>query len=172
MIRKGATLAKPYHKYVFDTKRRKFIGDFEEMYKNEIIEGYDSWQEDDLTNIAKQIPLIILTKYNFKNILDIGCGKGTFTSMLKKNNNSVTGIDISQTAISRAKAKYPDIKFQVMKAIDLEKLKGDKFDLVVAMEVLSYLKEWINLIKIISVMADYFLITLYLPPNPIGFVKS
>ena len=35
----------PYHKYVFDVKRRKFVGEFEEMYQGEDKENYDSWYQ-------------------------------------------------------------------------------------------------------------------------------
>jgi hypothetical protein len=65
----------PYHKYVFDTDNREFVGQFEEMYQSEDRENYDSWFQEDLTHIGKQISVTILNRYNFKSILDIGCGK-------------------------------------------------------------------------------------------------
>ena len=75
-----------YQKYVFDTEKRCFIGKFEEMYQAEEVEGYDSWFEDDLRYLRKRIPYVILNQYNFNHILEIGCGKGTFTQFLKKKN--------------------------------------------------------------------------------------
>ena len=47
----------PYHKYVFDTQNSRFVGRFEEMYANEDKEGYDSWHQDDISNLEAQISL-------------------------------------------------------------------------------------------------------------------
>ena len=82
-----------YHKYVFDVEKRTFIGDFENMYAHESIEKFDSWHQD--------------------TIVDIGCGKGALTHILKKKNNTCLGIDISQTAIDVAKERFNDIDFVV-----------------------------------------------------------
>ena len=73
-----------YHKYVFDLKRRKFIGDFDKMYQNESKENFDSWHQDDTRQLQRKIDLSILEDYNFTSILDIGCGKGSLTHILKK----------------------------------------------------------------------------------------
>ncbi len=102
----------PYHKYVFNIKERKFVGDFEKMYANEDNKNYDSWFQEDMSHLGRQFSLLLINRYNFNSILDIGCGKGSFTSLLKKNNNIVTGIDISETAIKKAKAKYPRVEFR------------------------------------------------------------
>lgn len=160
-----------YHKYVFDVEKRKFVGKFEEMYAREDKENYDSWFQEDLSGLKYIISKAVLDQYNFNTILDLGCGKGAFTNILKKKNNEVWGADVSQTAVKKAQAKYPNINFRALKAENLLLLKK-KFDLVVVMELLSYLKNWPEVIKRISKIAKYIFISLYIPPNPIGFVKS
>jgi len=100
-----------YHKYVFDLKNRKFVGDFETMYQNESKEIFDSWHQDDTRQLQRKIDLSILEDYSFDKILDIGCGKGSLTHMLKKKNNYVLGVDISQTAVDIASERFPDIDF-------------------------------------------------------------
>ncbi len=165
-------MSQPYHKYVFDTSKREFVGEFEEMYRNEGVEGYDSWFQEDLRSLDKQLSLAILGRFNFQRILDLGCGKGTFTHLLKKANNEVIGIDISDTAIARARVKYPDIEFRVAALNQLASLSNKAFDLVVAMEVLSYLSDWREVLRTVSQMTRYLYIALYVPPEPIGFVKS
>ena len=160
-----------YHKYVFDTDSREFLGRFEDMYQQEGEEGFDSWFQEDITTLPKQISLTLLSRHNFQRILDIGCGKGTFTHLLKKLNNYVLGIDVSNTAISRAGEKYPDIDFRVADLRDLSAV-NETFDLVVAMEVLSYLEHWKDTLSAIARMTTYLYVSLYLPENPIGFVKS
>ena len=108
-----------YHKYVFDTDKREFVGEFEKMYQAEDSQGFDSWLERDLRPLRKTISYAILSAYNFSRILDIGCGKGTFTHLLKKQNNHVVGIDLSETAIRKAQASFPDIDFRCQNILDL-----------------------------------------------------
>jgi SAM-dependent methyltransferase len=160
-----------YHKYVFDIKNRKFVGQFEDMYINEDKDNFDSWFQEDITHLKTVISLSILNQYNFNTILDVGCGKGTITHLLKKKNNYVLGVDISKTAINKAKVKYPEIDFQVLKSDEIL-LLNKEFDLVIAMEILSYLENWKNFIEKVSKISNYFFISLYIPPNPIGFVKT
>ena len=39
-------------------------------------------------------------------------------------------------------------------------------------EVFSYIKNWKELLKVISLKTKYFMISLFIPDNPIGFIKS
>ena len=165
-----------YHKYVFDQENQRVVGKFEDMYQAEDVENFDSWHQDDMRLLTKQISLVLLNRYNFNNVLDVGCGKGAFTHLLKKENNQVTGIDVSKTAIKRAKAKFADISFN---CVDLTKdpfkkmpFFSKQYDLIVFMEVLSYLPNWSDVIKEFSQVGDYILITLDIPENPIGYVKT
>jgi methylase of polypeptide subunit release factors len=98
---------KDYHSYIFDTKRRKFLGEFEEMYKEESKEGFDSWHQEDNRRLSLKICNAIMLDYNFSTIIDIGCGKGAYTQFLKKKNNCVVGVDISPTALAAAVARFP-----------------------------------------------------------------
>ena len=169
-----------YHKYVFDVKNRKFVGAFDEMYSKESTEGFDSWHQDDTRQLNRLIALNLIDDYNFSSILDIGCGKGTFTHNLKKKNNYVLGLDISQTAISNASMRYPDIEFKEFNVDDIKEfadfIENEKseidFDLVFIAECLSYLKNWKTLIEVFSKISKYLCLTLFLPADPIGFVKS
>lgn len=161
----------PYHKYVFDSGNRIFVGNFDEMYKNEDIHNYDSWFQEDVTHLGKQLSLVILNNYNFDTILDIGCGKGAFTHLLKKMNNNVMGIDVSETAVKKARAKYKNIEFTVCTAENIAKL-GRKWDLVVLYEVLSYIDNWKEVLRITANISDYIFISLFIPEEPIGYVKN
>lgn len=163
-----------YHPYVFDTKARKFVGKFEEMYRNEKKRGFDSWQQDDLRHLDRQICLNILEQYNFNNILDVGCGKGAFTQFLKKQNNLVMGLDISSEALLRAKVRYPDIEFIQTDVLNPSwyNVCGGGYDLIVCMEILSYIENWPILLSRFSILGEYSLIKLFIPDQPIGFVKS
>ena len=165
-------MAEPYHKYVFDAPNRKFVGDFESMYKNEDVDQYDSWYQEDMTDLNKHMSLAILDKYSFGSVLDIGCGKGVFTHLLKKANNTVTGIDVSETAISKAQARFPTIEFRTKDVSQISAMSEERYDLVVVMEILSYIEQWRELLETISKISKFCYISLFIPPNPIGFVKS
>ena len=160
-----------YKKFGFDMEKKQFIGRFDEMYQAEERDGYDSWYQEDMTSVVKQISLVILGRYNFANIIDLGCGKGTFTHFVKRLNNRVVAIDLSETAIQKAQTKYPDIDFRVAEVEEISKLK-ESFDLAMAMDLLSYVENWQQIVKQLSGVAEYLYITLWLPDNPIGFVKS
>jgi SAM-dependent methyltransferase len=160
-----------YHKYVFDTVNRKFVGQFEEMYRAEDTEGFDSWFERDLRYVRKTLSYTILSAYNFSTVLDLGCGKGSFTHLLKKRNNRVVGIDASATAILKALQSYPDIDF-VCADIHGFLHRAGQFDLVVTMGTFAYIEDWPDLIAAIARVANWFYVAEYIPSNPIGFVKS
>ena len=42
-------MEKGYHNFVFDIDNRKFVGEFDKMYKAETTKGFDSWDQDDVT---------------------------------------------------------------------------------------------------------------------------
>ena len=163
-------MTEPYHRFVFDTMNRRFIGDFETMYAAEDAEGFDSWhQEDD--NLSRRLALAVLAGIHFQRIFDFGCGKGAFAARLKTPRNDVLGADISPTAIAKAAAYHPDCRWMVLGPNGLDDVR-EHFDLVVATEVLSYLEEWRAALRRMSELADRLWITLYLPPDPLGFVKT
>ena len=160
-----------YHKYIFDLKERSFVGAFEEMYATEDKEGFDSWYESDLRPLRKQICLAVLNQYNHASVLELGCGKGTFTQFLKKENNSVTAIDLSETAIAKARASYPDVEFRALKVQDLVQIPGT-FELGVVMGTLAYVEDWESVLEGLGDKVRRCLVAEYVPTDAIGFVKS
>ncbi len=125
--------------------------------------------------LDKKICLTPLAGYCFNRVLDVGCSKGAITQFLKKQNNQVVALDLGETSLRVARGRYPDIQFlqaNVRAAdFDLTRVAG-KFDLVVCMEMLSYIANWRSLLAQFSRVARYALVALYLPQDPIGIVKS
>jgi len=160
-----------FDRYVWDRARRAFLGRFEAMYRAEDEEGFDSWRERDLRPLRKRISLAILDSYNFDRVLDVGCGKGTITHLLKRRNNHVVGIDMSETAIARARASYPDIEFRCADAMELATWE-DEFDLVVVMGTLLYIERWERLVEALAAMTRWLYVTELVPEEPIGYVRS
>jgi SAM-dependent methyltransferase len=152
-----------YHDYVI--KDGKFIGKFEEMYEN----CEDPWHQIKTIPYANKLVLWEISKRKFKNVLDVGCGLGKFTSLIKKNVNcKVTGIDISQIAIKKARKSYPHINFKVVDVMR-HRLETEQYDLVIASELFWYVLEKLdfiikNLVNTLRVDGELIIIQkFYLP---------
>jgi trans-aconitate methyltransferase len=165
---------KGYHRYVFDAGARRFVGAFEEMYQAEATDGFDSWHQDDQRDLARAVALTILARRNFSRVLDLGCGKGAFTHQLWRHGADVVGVDLSETAVTIARARFPDIRFVAADVADPAFLAAPDgpYDLAVSLELLSYVESWRALLRRMAAVARFALVGLYVPDNPIGFVKS
>jgi len=81
-----------------------------------------------------------------KNILEIGCNIGGFTSNLSKQGYEVKAIDISEKAIKLAKKKFKSkkIKFYCEDIFNIKEnkiLKKSKFDCIICSDVIYYYNE-------------------------------
>lgn len=78
------------------------------------------------------------------NVLDIGCAKGFIANVLSENVRkfSYCGIDTSEKMISAARKKFPNHRFYKISENDYSVLKGEVFDLVVCVGVLSVHEAW------------------------------
>ena len=149
--------SKDYHDYVI--KNGKLVGKFEEMYQN--VE--DPWSHGEASDLQYDSALLLLKKNNTFSkkvkILDIGCGKGAFTSRLKKDfpKSEITAIDVSSTAIKKAIKQYgkKGINFKVVDIQkNIKKVKG-KYDLIVMSEIMWYILP--NLKKILYYLSKNIL---------------
>lgn len=89
-------------------------------------------------SIAKDIDKII-KKYNYKTILDVGCGPALIIKALAKKypNKRFTGYDVSGYVITQN--KKDNLKNLHFKIIDLNKIPTkQKFDLVLCLSTLHY----------------------------------
>lgn len=163
-----------YHKYVFDQEKREFLGHFEQMYAAEGEKIFDSWHQEDQRDLSKVVAKGLLAQYCFSTILDLGCGKGAFTHGLKKRGNRVIAIDVSATALRMARARYGDIEFHCadLNHQSLKDIIPQGVELAVSLETFSYLAHWEAVLDDLAALAGHFLVVLYLPENPIGFIKS
>lgn len=78
-----------------------------------------------------------------KQALDIGCGTGYFSNLIKKtfSDSEVYGLDISKKALSIARKQYPNIHFLEGDAELKLPFKDGSFDLVISGEHLEHLKD-------------------------------
>ena len=77
-----------------------------------------------------------LYKLDFDTILDIGCGDGYLLNTLDKKCEK-HGVDLSEKAISFAKAFSVDAKFEVLDIFDIKK----QYDIVSLIEVIEHISD-------------------------------
>ena len=107
-----------YHEYVI--KDGKYIGDFETMYQN----CTDPWNQLEEAEISyvRASTCISVKKYGLDSVMELGCGLGKTTNYIKKNTGiDIIGVDISETAVEKAKNMYPDIDFRVDNVLNISK---------------------------------------------------
>lgn len=80
-----------------------------------------------ITTIFKIVG-IFRKETQIKKVLDIGCGTGIYTKLLSEKGYDALGVDFANTAIEKAKIKFPACRFmqQDARAFSLQ----EKFDLL------------------------------------------
>jgi len=129
-----------YQDYVI--KDGVFIGEFEEMYRD----FEDPWEQSTREKhaIEKKIGLDFIRQHDYKRIVEFGCGFGDYTNQLNDTAGDVLGIDISETAIRKAKQKYPRIRFSVGDILDFDLLREYQPDCIVLAEISWYILDKID----------------------------
>ncbi|MCU0355332.1 MAG: class I SAM-dependent methyltransferase [Cytophagales bacterium] len=98
-----------YHDYVI--KDGQFVGKFDEMYRK-----FDNpWTQVQQPNpYARQAGILHLQKYGIRSVVECGSGLGYYSDMIHRNTGIVPkGIDISPTAVEKAKTLFPHLDFRV-----------------------------------------------------------
>ena len=92
-------------------------------------------------NAYLEVPATLSLIKNIKNkkILDLGCGTGRHTRILKRGGAKVWGIDISPKMIEIAKSEIKGVDFKVGSVYKLP-YKSNHFDIVIAGLVIHYFK--------------------------------
>jgi len=104
-----------YQDYVI--KDGRLVGDFESLYKK----FEDPWHQsrsDHLHDSRRSIALAQCIHLrgmdghdNVNRVLEIGCGFGHLTDSLRQQGFSAVGVDVSETAVAKARQKNPSSVF-------------------------------------------------------------
>lgn len=70
--------------------------------------------------------------------MDLGCGNGRLVKLVEDKQVDYLGVDASENLIKTALHNYPDKKFQVMDALNLD-LAENSVDVVICVSVLNHL---------------------------------
>lgn len=99
----------------------RFVGDFETMYR----ECEDPWLQsaEAARSPLKRLILWRIAQLPERRVLDIGCGNGLYTDMIRSEAMAeVLGLDVSPTAIASAQANFPLCRFEVASAAEVAKV--------------------------------------------------
>ncbi|MCM1579533.1 MAG: methyltransferase domain-containing protein [Ruminococcus sp.] len=84
-----------------------------------------------------------------KRVIDIGCGPGNSTKMLRKRypKAKITGIDNSEEMIKTASKNHPDISFSLCDASKELSAIGEKFDIVFSNACIQWIPDHNKLLR-------------------------
>lgn len=100
---------------------------------------------------------------SFGSILELGCGEGHQSYHLLKLTDDFWGLDVSDRAVERARARCANGNFEVSELENLDQVLGDKrFDLITACEVLYYLPDIPQAIALLQTRTDTIFVSNYL----------
>ena len=162
---------RPWHPYVFDPEGRRFVGAFEDMYRADQEDNFDAWFQSDPRRIEGHLSDVLLDQVSWSSVLDLGCGKGTYTVRLKRRDNEVTGVDMSETAIATARSYFPDVNW-VCAPIGEHLASAEPVDLVVFRGTIVYMEDWREALQRCAQVGRYLVLDAYIPDGTLGFVKS
>ena len=102
------------------------------------------------TEDIKQRQLVFLEYFkNCKNVLDVGCGRGEFMSLLNENGIGIKGVDINEDMVLFCKKNDLDVT-EIDALAYLDSLKDKSLDGIFSGQVVEHLQpnELINLLKL------------------------
>lgn len=108
--------------------------------------------------------LMRLKAYTPHTVADIGCGPGNSTAAVAEcfPNAELIGIDSSPNMIEKAEAKYPELKFRLCNALELE----GKYDLLFSNACLQWIPNHAILIPaLMSKLNEKGVLAVQMPMN-------
>ena len=114
-----------------------------------IANAYDSWAEQYDTNenktrdLDRKATIETLTKYDFDNVLELGCGTGKNSEWLITKAKFVIGLDFSEEMLNKAKSKINSDKIRFQRA-DLTKkweIENNFADLITCSLTLEHIED-------------------------------
>lgn len=133
---------------------QKMMRDGHTGWGDKIIHKYDQPLR---LKVIKKVINKIQGSINDKKILDIGCGVGDFSFMFAKMGADVSGIDISEEAIKKAKERSEKehflCNFLVTSIKDVD-FPTQSFDIITSMAVLQHILDYDELLLSAQKMVD------------------
>ena len=101
----------------------------------------DAWEEEpsELEQAGYDRQIALVNERRYRNVLELGCGAGTFTRRLAEVADRVVGLDVAPTAIARARSLGLDpaaVEFHLANVMDHDLRAEGPWDLVVMSETI------------------------------------
>ena len=128
---------KPHENYdkTSDLYNRRYTGDYMDT------DAYSLWAHEGLTT-RQVVDILKSVKSKPRQILDYGCGVGAWMNLLSGffPDAQIHGVDISSTAIEKAKIKFPNHHFACFNGVTAPFSDG-QFDLIFSYHVLEHVSD-------------------------------
>jgi SAM-dependent methyltransferase len=124
-----------YQDYVI--KNGQLVGEFEQMYQD-----YDDpWEQSTGEECAseKAVALNLIKRLQGKKVIELGCGLGHYTKKISDLGVDVLGVDVSETAIQKAKDNYPSCNFVAGDILEFDIYRQFRPDVIVMAEITWYI---------------------------------
>ena len=137
-------------------KDGKFIGEFEKMYQK----FDDPWNQsspDILNNsFSRQAVINYIKKFNIKTVVEFGCGLGHTSNLIinKCDDLSLIGVDITKTAIEKARINFPSIEFKNDNILNINDYSATQC--IFLSEILWYILKDSTIDKVFTVLKKNF----------------
>jgi cyclopropane fatty-acyl-phospholipid synthase-like methyltransferase len=127
----------------------------------------DPWNMDSPGEIARFEATNRIIKREFghvQSLLEIGCGEGHQSRYLAEAADQLHGLDVSEKAVERARARVPDGQFAAADLFSQPwQQSTPRFDLVTACEVLYYMSDVERTLARMSELGRHCLVTIFAP---------
>lgn len=132
-----------YDQLIFQDFRNEYFGNFYNV-------GYWDEKTTNQEQASRQLVEYITAQVHNhpKRILDVGCGLGAVSNVLKGiwPESDVMGINISENQVAYAATTFPACQFKTMDATQLE-FPADSFDLIVSVEAANHFNTRVDFLK-------------------------
>ncbi len=132
---------------------------FEDLWKRG-----DPWdlEKSEFERAKYERQLALIEGHRYARVLEIGCGAGWFTRSLARIADQVVALDISPTAVARARTMakgLESIDFRVANILDYKLSAEEPWDLVVMSETIYYLGWLYSFFDVAWLAAEIFAAT-------------
>jgi len=162
MASTGATLKRIWMKFGVGIERTVYRDDHKRLDRAYCVP--DPWN---LNSTREQVRYLLMNEFirrhcgPVRTVLEIGSGEGHHTRYLLKLAKEVTGLEVSARAIARARQRYPTATFVEAAFPPAPEGMGAPFDVVVAAEVLYYMRDLDQAIEAMSRCGRWCVATCY-----------
>ena len=105
---------------------------------------YEDWFQTPIGRLIKQLELDLILEFTQpqqgETVLDAGCGSGIFSQPLVDAGMQLTGIDLSEPMLERAKQRLPESTFMTADMLDLP-FADASFDKSVSITALEFIED-------------------------------